>query len=79
MYPWHSPADWANWEKELVNEKFWEKPKQFSPQKDVKYTPLHPPGLEFHTALKKLKEIWDGGWELRVKLLRSVNKLNIKL
>ena len=37
-----TPADWANWEKELVNEKIFGKPKQISPQR-IKYIPLHIP------------------------------------
>ncbi len=27
QYSWHGPADWANWEKELVNGKIFGKPK----------------------------------------------------
>ena len=38
-----------------------------SPRSRVPYSPY------------ELKEIWEGGWKLRVKLLRSVKKLNIKL
>ena len=63
MHSWYSLANWYSqvqsstqhyelretWE-EACNKKFEENLKQFSKQEVVKYTPLHHPGLEFHTA-----------------------------